>query len=105
MIRSDLSHFPVTYYFHAGDERSSLSANMGNLLRIAQDGIGEGNPPPVRLSAAELRGAIDDFSATITSQFLALPSSPTAKVLAAYARDHLRASREDGGLGQGAVAA
>jgi hypothetical protein len=104
VIRSDLCHFPITYYFHAGDERSSLSANMGGLLRIAQDGVDEGNPPPVRLSAAELRGAIDDFSATIASQFLDLPSAPTAKVLAAYARDHLRASPEDDGLGQGADA-
>ncbi len=100
-IRGDLSHFPVTYYFHAGDERSSLSANMAYLLRLAQDGTGEDNLPQVRLSAAELRGAIDDFCAAIASQFLDLPSSPTAKVLAAYAQDHLRASPEDCGLGLG----
>ena len=58
---------------------------------------GEDNPPPARLSATELRGTIDDFSVTIASQFLALPSAPTDRVLAAYARDHLHASPKDGG--------
>jgi hypothetical protein len=43
------------------------------LIRIAEGAAGEGNPPPVRLSAAELRHVIDDFSATIASSFLGLP--------------------------------
>ncbi len=30
-VRSDLVQFPITYYFHSGDERSSLPANMQTL--------------------------------------------------------------------------
>jgi voltage-gated potassium channel Kch len=91
-VRSDLTQFPVTYYFHSGDERSSLPANMHTLLRIAQEGAEENNPQAIRLGATELRGAIDAFSATVGQGFLGLRSSPTEEVLKAYARDHLRRS-------------
>ena len=100
MVRSDLSQFPITYYFHSDDERESLPAHMQALLRLAEECAGEDNLPPVRLGAAELRGAIDDFCSTVGSQFLGLPSTPAEQVLAAYARDHLRASpKGDGGRG------
>lgn len=95
-VRNDLVQFPVTYYFHSGDERVSLPAKADALLRLAEKGVGKDNPPAVRLSAAELRGAINDFSATIASGFLGLSSAPPEKVLLAYARDHLRGSSEDG---------
>ena len=64
--------FLITYYFH-DNGRSSLAANVPTLVRIAEGAAGEGNPPPVHLSAAELRHVIDDFSATIASSFLGLP--------------------------------
>ncbi len=75
-VRNDLVRFPTTYHFHSGDERASLPANARPLLGIAEEGAGESNPPAVRPSAAELRGAIDDFSATIASRSRepALPS-------------------------------
>lgn len=98
-VRSDLSQFPITYYFHSGDERESLPAHMQALLRLAEECAGEDAPPPVRLGAAELRGAIDDFCSTVGPQFLGLPSTPAERVLAAYARDHLLASPKDGGRG------
>ncbi len=41
-----------------------------------------------------LRGAIDDFSATIGERFLDLPSDSRDKVLASYARDNLHAPFE-----------
>ena len=89
-VRSDLIQFPITYYFHPSDERSSLPANARALLRIAEEGVDKNNSPAVRLSASELRGAIDEFSLTISSSFLDLSSAPTEEVLKAYARDHLR---------------
>lgn len=90
-VRGDLTQFPITYYFHSLDERSSLPANIETLLRLAREGGGEGNPPAVRLRAGALSSALDDFSALIGSSFLGLPSASTEKVLAAYARDHLGA--------------
>jgi hypothetical protein len=95
MVRSDLVMFPITYYFHSTDESASLPANGRTLLRIAEEGVGDDNPPAVRLSARELRGALDEFSATIASSFLGLSSAPTDKVLEAYARDHLRTTHKD----------
>lgn len=89
-IRSDLVQFPITYYFHPSDERFSLPANARALLRIAEEGVGENDSPAVRLSANELRGAANEFSATIASNFLGLSSASTEEVLKAYAHDHLR---------------
>ncbi len=36
-----------------------------------------------------LSGAIEEFSTTIASRFLGLPSASTDEVLEAYGRDHL----------------
>lgn len=88
-ISGDLLQFPVTYYFYDGDEGSSLSAHMPSLLRLAEEGRSTSCPPAVRLRAAMLRGAIDDFSDTVASRFVRVPSTSTDKILEAYARDHL----------------
>jgi hypothetical protein len=61
------------------------------LLRLAQEGNGADCAPGVRLRASMLRGAIEDFSATVGTHFLDLPSASIDKVLAAYARDNLHA--------------
>ncbi len=60
------------------------------LLHIAKEGVGENNPPAVRLSSKELHGATDEFSVTISSSFLGLSSTSTEEVLKTYVRDHLR---------------
>lgn len=95
-IQGDLVQFPITYYFHNGDERFALPAVMPYLVRLAKSGGGEDRPSEVRLRAAVLDGAIDDFSTTVTSYFLDLSSSPTEEVLKAYARDQFHAPREGG---------
>lgn len=89
-VRSDLSQFPITYYFHSNDERFALSAAMPYLLCLAEEGGSANCPPLVRLRAA-LREAIDVFSTTVASRFLGLSPAPTNEVLAAYARDHFHA--------------
>jgi voltage-gated potassium channel Kch len=94
-VRADFSQFPITYYFHSSDERFALSAAMPYLVRLAEKGGSADCPPAVRLRAAALREAIDDFSTTVASRFLGLSSAPTDEVLAAYARDHLHASNEE----------
>jgi hypothetical protein len=93
-VQTDLIHFPISYYFRSSYERFELSTAMPYLLRLARDGESEDLPPAVRMRAAMLRGAIDDFSATVGSRFLSLPSSSTDKILEAYARDNLHAPPE-----------
>jgi len=103
-IQTDLVHFPISYYFRSSNERFELSAAIPCLLRLAQEGEDADCAPGVRLRASMLRGAIEDFSATIGERFLDLPSASSDKVLAAYARDNLHAPSEsekwqDPGLG------
>ncbi len=95
-VQTDLIHFPISYYFRSSNERFELSAAMPWLLRLAQEGDGADCAPGVRLRASMLRGAIEDFSATIGERFLDLPSASSDEVLAAYARDNLHAPSEPG---------
>jgi hypothetical protein len=89
-VESGLRQFPIAYYFHSGDEQIALSNVMPHLMRLAETGGSSGAPPALQLRATMLRGAIDDFASRIASQFLGVQPTPTAEVLAAYARDHLR---------------
>ncbi len=93
-VQADLIHFPISYYFRSSNERFELSAAVPWLLRLAEEGASEDCSPGVRMRASMLRSAIEDFSATVGSRFLDLPSAPTEKVLTAYARDNLHAPPE-----------
>jgi hypothetical protein len=93
-VQADLIHFPISYYFRSSNERFELSAAVPWLLRLAEEGASEDCSPGVRMRASMLRSAIEDFSATVGSRFLDLPSAPTKKVLTAYARDNLHAPPE-----------
>lgn len=97
-IRGDLIKFPSAYYFHGRDEQAELSVAMPYLLRLAEKAGDAACAPEVRARAVMLRGAIEEFSATLASRFLGLsPSTPTEEVMEAYARDHLHSSAvEDG---------
>ncbi len=90
-VQGDLVRFPVTYYFHNTDGRASLSAVMPYLLGLAKRATGEQRPPEVRRRGAMLRGAIEDFAATLAPRFIGSPgssSNSTEEVLEAYARDN-----------------
>jgi hypothetical protein len=93
-VQTDLIHFPISYYFRSSKERFELSAAVPYLLRLAEKGANEDCSPGVRMRACMLRCAVEDFSATVGSRFLDLPSAPTEKVLRAYARDNLHAPPE-----------
>lgn len=92
-VEGDLSQFPVTYYFHGDDDRSSLCAAMPHLVRLAADASSPDCPPAIRLRGAMLQQAIQDFAAELGGRFLALPAAPVDAVLRAYAADHDPAAR------------
>ncbi|CAN5319041.1 hypothetical protein BH24ACT19_BH24ACT19_20480 [soil metagenome] len=98
-VRIDLLRFPNTYYYAVRDERSSLPAVLPYLAWLAEEGGREDCLPEVRLYAATLRGAVDDFSVMVASRFLSISPSPTHRVLEEYSRDHLCERRPGGGAG------
>src|SRR5829696_1812025 len=87
-VERDLVNFPVTYYFAEDDQRFSLALAMPYLIELAEHGCDPGAPARVRIRAAVLRDAVDDFAATISARFHGARAEATAESLAAYARDH-----------------
>jgi hypothetical protein len=94
-VRGDLLRFPITYYFYSDDERSALPAHVGTLFRLAKRGSSPDRPPAIRLRAAMLLRAIEDFSDTVSSRFLLRSTSSIEAGLDGYARDHLRSFLDD----------
>ncbi len=99
-IRVDLLQLPITYYHDDEDERTSLPTQLPYLLLLTEEGSLRECPAEIRLRAATLRGAIDDFSSALADRFLGMLSTPTEEVLEEYARDHLCAQHfgHDAGL-------
>jgi hypothetical protein len=90
-VDGDLAQFPITYYFHNGEERNSLPVALPYLLRLAERAGGEDSPPEVRLRAGMLRRAVEDLAERIASRtFLGLGGASTEEILKAYADDHLQ---------------
>jgi hypothetical protein len=88
--RRDILHFPIAYYFHPRDPRYALSMLLPRLLSVTEECGAEGRAPSVRLEAARLRHAIDDFMGTIDDEFLGGRASSSAEAIARYQRDQLR---------------
>jgi hypothetical protein len=93
-VERDLLTIPIAYYFSEHDDRFSLPIVMPWLLWLADAGLADDAPPAVRLRAQMLRAAIDDFARTTAERFHGAESSSTRRLLAGYARDHLRAPHE-----------
>ena len=92
--RRDILHFPIAYYFHTRDPRYALSTTLPGLLSVAEECSGEGNAASVRLEAARLRLAIDDFMAAIDDEFLGGRSSSTLDAIARYREDQVRTAAD-----------
>lgn len=91
-VRNELVQFPITYYFHGGDEKNALSVALPHLADLTERLAGS-EDPALRLRAAALDRATEDLAAILATRFLGLsPSSPPEKILEAYARDHLYTS-------------
>jgi hypothetical protein len=87
-VRVGLTQHAETYYFHDGEDRSSLAAMVG----YAADLSVRGQMSPrsdVRLTAALLAHALEDFAATLDERFLHVEGTPL-EVFSAYATDHGR---------------
>ncbi|GGT58775.1 hypothetical protein GCM10010271_72710 [Streptomyces kurssanovii] len=97
-LAADLAHVCVdyrqyaeSYYFHDGDENTSLAANIMYFTAVAEqlpDGTGEER----RLVKELLRVSLHDLAVTLDERFLHTGGT-TQQVLARYAQDHGRAAK------------
>jgi hypothetical protein len=88
-VERDLTAWPIAYYFAEADERFSLPVAMPYLLDLAARGTAPKLPAGVRLRAAMLSDAIDDFAATTAARSRSVDGGDTVAILRSYARDHL----------------
>jgi hypothetical protein len=89
-VERDLVSFPITYYFVESDSRFSLPAAGSHLVELAERGMRDTAPAPVRLRARLLQEALEDLAATTSKGFHGTLGDSAAEVLHGYARDHLR---------------
>ncbi|GAA3309172.1 hypothetical protein GCM10020295_73140 [Streptomyces cinereospinus] len=89
-VRIDFTQYAEAYYFHDGEDHSSLAATVGYAAALAEHGQAAGRPD-VRLAGRLLAGALADLAAILDQRFLHTGGTPT-DVFAAYAADHGRAS-------------
>lgn len=87
-VERDLVKFPIAYYFAETDRRFALSTALPHLVALAERGAGAGNPDEVRLRAAMVLEAIEDFAQTVGERFLPVSGPSTDDTLRAFARDH-----------------
>jgi hypothetical protein len=87
-VERDLVHFPISYYFSAGDPRFSLPVAAPYLLELARRGMDEAQPKPVRFRSRLLLQAIDDLARTTATRFHGSDAATPDELLREYARDH-----------------
>lgn len=95
-VRGDLLQWPVSFYFHVDDERSSLPVALPYLLRLAEEGRRPGCRAETRLHAEMLHQAVQDLSEALDEQpAVRKTRDTTGGVLEAYRVEHLRRIDED----------
>ena len=88
-LRNDLTQFPITYYFHSGDEHSGFAGAPPYLADLAQSASRPDMSPSVRMAAIALGGAINDYLEYIAETFLDMPREDKAAILRRYADEQL----------------
>ncbi|MFG2331751.1 potassium channel family protein [Streptomyces sp. NPDC048604] len=85
-ITVDFMQYAESYYFHDGDDHTSLPRQLGYALGLTDQAAGA-HHPDVRLSASVLRRALEDLAVVLDERFLRTGDGPE-RVFAAYAADH-----------------
>lgn len=88
-LRNDLTQFPISYYFHPGDDNSTLAGALPYIASTARAASRAGMAPSVRIAGVSLGGAIDDYLELVAKTFLSMPQDDKNAILARYAEDQL----------------
>ncbi len=87
-IRTELSQFPISYYFQESDSKTPLSPALYYLAQVAQDI--SGTKRSAAISATVLGGAIDDLLEIVEDKYLPTVSPDRWGTLAEFLADHGR---------------
>ncbi|MFI9741381.1 potassium channel family protein [Streptomyces sp. NPDC052494] len=93
-ITVDFLQYAESYYFHDGDENTSLPRQLHYAVGLA-DQATRAHHPDVRLSASVLRRALEDLAVVLDDRFLRTGEGPE-RVFAAYADAHGQPQGPDG---------
>jgi hypothetical protein len=93
-LRGDLIQFPITYYFHAIDERDNFAAVIGYLYATALRIESEAGSPTLNYAAHMLVASLYDMARILGGEFLEMENTddPSA-VFARYRLDHMSKER------------
>ncbi|MEU2154177.1 potassium channel family protein [Streptomyces sp. NPDC019396] len=87
-ISIDFLQFAESYYFHEGEDHTSLAAKAPYAVDLAERGT-ESQHAELQLAAALLTMALEDLATVLDERFLHCGGSPR-DVYQAYAKDHSR---------------
>jgi hypothetical protein len=87
-ICTELSQFPITYYFQEKDPKSALAPSLYYLAALAEDIMATRDD--VKLSATVMGGAVDDLLELIEKKYLKRNYPDRWSVLEALLREHRR---------------
>jgi len=87
VTRRDLIHFPIVHYFRTEDEERALSGLLPFLSSLVAEASEEGRPQTVKVRAAMLKMAIDDFAETLRVR-LRMRGDTTDATLEHYQAEH-----------------
>ena len=85
-ISVDLMQYAESYYFYDGDDRTSLSAQIGYAVELARQ-TASAVSPGLRQSSKVLKAALEDLAAILDERFLHTLGTPR-QTFTAYQRDH-----------------
>jgi hypothetical protein len=93
-LRGDLIQFPITYYFHAIDERDNFAAVVAYLYELAMRIESETDSPTLNYAAHMLVGSLYDMARILGREFLHLENADDPEqVFARYREDHISEQR------------
>jgi hypothetical protein len=86
--RNELMQFPITYYFHENETKTSLAGVLPYLAEIAEQSSRRKGAAVI--GGVTLGGAIDDYLKLVAPTFLDCEFTTREAILRALASDHLR---------------
>jgi hypothetical protein len=81
--------FPISYYFYIGEPQTALAGILPYIAELASRAGDVPNQPGMKMAAAVLGGAVEDFAAPMAEIFLDMPNDDCREILLAYAREQM----------------
>jgi hypothetical protein len=93
-LRGDLIQFPITYYFHALDDRDNFAAVVGYLYDLAMRVESETDSPSLNYAAHMLVASLYDMAQILGREFLDMEDkNDPREVFRKYRENHMSGER------------